>query len=271
LNGSCGAARGAFIEPVARCASATGFALASGWSSRFSGGVAFLPCFLTLSSAPSGLCHSGYSDSGGGAGETSPAARSAARDFFAILRLPGGDIRSGSLERSCGAARGTIIETTPAAPTATGITRAIGMTIAVFGWCCVLPTFFRPFFWFRRRAGRRAGTPVPVVFRKCRSIRAAAWPAEAKEEEQRQTGLVRAQAARQGDSGAIARAGRIAKHGNGQAEAPAVPAPTSAPATGTAHRVRRNPRPRDPRQRACRTPFAESSRRAAGRPGRRGG
>jgi hypothetical protein len=41
---------------------------------RFSGGVAFFPCSLTLSSAPSGLCHSGYSDSGGGAGETSPAA-----------------------------------------------------------------------------------------------------------------------------------------------------------------------------------------------------
>ncbi|HMW56563.1 MAG TPA: SUMF1/EgtB/PvdO family nonheme iron enzyme [Accumulibacter sp.] len=93
-------------------------------------------------------------------------------------------------------------------------------------------------------------------------------PAEAKEEEQRQTGLVRAQAARQGDSGAIARAGRIAKHGNGQADAPAVPAP--APATGMPW-VRRTPRPRDPSHRACRMPFAESSRRAAARPGRRGG
>jgi len=47
------------------------------------------------------------------------------------------------------------------------------MTISVFGSCCVLPTFFRPFFWFRRQAGRCAGTAVPVVFRKCRSIRAS--------------------------------------------------------------------------------------------------
>ncbi|WP_300449130.1 SUMF1/EgtB/PvdO family nonheme iron enzyme [Accumulibacter sp.] len=73
--------------------------------SRFSGRVAFLPCSLTPSSVPSELCHSGYSDSGGGAGETSPAARSAARDFFCYpspagwrhpVRLSGEVVRGGS-------------------------------------------------------------------------------------------------------------------------------------------------------------------------------
>ncbi|MEF8755621.1 MAG: formylglycine-generating enzyme family protein [Accumulibacter sp.] len=48
------------------------------WRHRFSRGVAFFPCSSALISAPSELCHSGNSDSGGGAGETSPAARRAA-------------------------------------------------------------------------------------------------------------------------------------------------------------------------------------------------
>ncbi len=43
----------------------------------------------------------------------------------------------------------------------------------------------------------------------------AGLPAEAKEEEQRQTRLVRAHAARQGDTGGIAGAGRIHKPGHG--------------------------------------------------------
>ena len=42
-----------------------------------SGGVAFCPCFLALVSGPSVLWHSGSPPSGGGAGEPSPAARSA--------------------------------------------------------------------------------------------------------------------------------------------------------------------------------------------------
>ena len=52
------------------------------------------------------------------------------------------------------------------------------------------PTFFRPFFWFRRKAGRRAG--LPGRSRSGNAGRSADWFAEAKEEEQRQTGLVRA-------------------------------------------------------------------------------
>ena len=51
-------------------------------------------------------------------------------------------------------------------------------------------------------------------------------PAEAKEEEQRQTGLVRAHAARQGEMRGIARAGHIARRGHGQAASgPPWPAP----------------------------------------------
>jgi formylglycine-generating enzyme required for sulfatase activity len=34
---------------------------------------------------------------------------------------------------------------------------------------------FRSFFWSSRRARRRAGTPVPLAFRKCRPIRASGF------------------------------------------------------------------------------------------------
>lgn len=50
-------------------------------------------------------------------------------------------------------------------------------------------------------------------------------PAEVKEEEQRQAGLVRAQSAGQGDTGGIARAEHIVKSGHGQANKPAVARP----------------------------------------------
>ena len=63
----------------------------------------------------------------------------------------------------------------------------------------------------RRPRSGNAGRSAQVVL-----------PAEAKEEEQRQTGLVRAHAARQGDSRGIACAGQIVKPGRGQAIAPAV-------------------------------------------------
>ena len=173
-RGSCGAARGAFLEASPAAPPAAGIALASGVAVSAFGWCCVPPLFADSVLCCSDLCHSGYSDSGGGAGETSPATPRAA-PRFAILALPGGDIRSGGLERSCGAVRGTIIETTPAAPTATGITLATGMTISAFGWCCVPPTFFSPFFWFRREAGRCVGTSVPVVFRKCLPIRVSGF------------------------------------------------------------------------------------------------
>jgi hypothetical protein len=83
--------------------------------------------------------------------------------FFGLSSIRWVATQSGGLGRSCAAARGTTIATTPAAPTATGITLTSGTTTSVFGWCCGLPTFFFPFFWSCRWAGRRAGTPVPRV------------------------------------------------------------------------------------------------------------
>ena len=88
---------------------------------------------------------------------------------------PGGNTRSGGLERSCAAARGTTPVTTRAVPTATGITPTTATTIWGSVWCCVLPMFFRPFFWFRHPAGRRTGTPVPAAFRQCRPTRASGF------------------------------------------------------------------------------------------------
>ncbi len=89
------------------------------------------------------------------------------------------------LGRLCAAALGTITVTTRAVPIATGITPTTATTTWVFGWGC--PTFFPPFFWFRRQAGWRAGVPRrPRSGNAGRSARAG-LPAEAKEEEQRQT------------------------------------------------------------------------------------
>jgi len=89
---------------------------------------------------------------------------------------PGGDIRPGSLERSFAAARGTTTVTTRAAPTATGTIPTTVTTTSAFGWCCVRPTSFSPFFWFRRQpAGRRSGAPAPTMLRKCGPIRASGF------------------------------------------------------------------------------------------------
>jgi formylglycine-generating enzyme required for sulfatase activity len=53
------------------------------------------------------------------------------------------DLKAGNdvLNGSCGAVRGAIVESSPAAPTAAGIALAPGMAISVFGWCCVPPLF----------------------------------------------------------------------------------------------------------------------------------
>jgi hypothetical protein len=48
---------------------------------------------------------------------------------------------------SCAVVPGTTPVTTHVVPSVTGINPKIGTTIWVFGWCCVLPMFFRPFFW----------------------------------------------------------------------------------------------------------------------------
>ncbi len=86
-----------------------------------------------------------------------------------------GSIQSGGLERSCAAVRGTTIEPTRAVPIATGINPTTATTTSASVWCCVLPTFFCPFFWSRPRAGRRAGPPGPVAFRKCGPIRVSGF------------------------------------------------------------------------------------------------
>ena len=70
-----------------------------------------------------------------------------------------------------------------------------------------------------RPCGRDGAAALPCPVRSGNAGRSAqaVLPAEAKEEEQRQTGLVRAHAARQGEMRGIARAGRIAKPGHDQA------------------------------------------------------
>ena len=132
-----------------------------------------LPLFRSPDLCNAELRHSGNSDSAGGAGETSPAARSAL--FLAMLRAPGGNTRPGSLERSCAAVRGTTLLTTRAVPAATGINPTTVTTTWASVWCCVLPMFFSPFFWPCRNAGRRSGAPVPLVFRQCRLTRASGF------------------------------------------------------------------------------------------------
>ena len=139
--------------------------------------------------------------------------------------MPGRSIRSGGLERSCAAARGTITMTTRAVPTATGIIPTIATTTSVFGSCCVLPRSSRP---SSGPAAARDGAPVhPYRLRSSNAGRSARvdLPAEAKEEEQRQIRLVRAQAARQGNSGRCPRRAH-SKIGRGQAIKPAVARPT---------------------------------------------
>jgi hypothetical protein len=85
------------------------------------------------------------------------------------------------------------------------------------------PTFFRPFFWLRvhfwlRHAQRRFGIPVPLPSGNAGRCVQTRLPAEAKEEEQHQTGLVRPQAAGWGRAiRGVARGGRIWKLGHGQA------------------------------------------------------
>ena len=133
---------------------------------RVSGGVAVCPCFLALISVALSSESSDRSASGGGAGETSPACSNAG--FFALSsarrvatsgRAVWKVVRGGSLEQQS-RQRALCLS-------ATGINPTTATTTSGFGWCCGLPTFFCPFFWSRRKAGRRAGTTGPVAFRKC--------------------------------------------------------------------------------------------------------
>jgi hypothetical protein len=79
---SRGAARGAFIEAAPAAPTAPCFSLASGITMSVFAWCCVPPLFADSVLCSSDLCHSGYSDSGGGAGETSPATpRAAPRDF----------------------------------------------------------------------------------------------------------------------------------------------------------------------------------------------
>jgi hypothetical protein len=48
---------------------------------------------------------------------------------------------------SCAAARGSAVVTTPAAPTAAGLSPTSGTTTSAFGWCCGLPLFRSSALW----------------------------------------------------------------------------------------------------------------------------
>ena len=140
------------------CAAARGSSIGASRAVRFAAGIppaavsiasVFAWCCVLPLFRDSGLCvlcpptlcvlrSSDHSASGGGAGETSPAGAAASS---AIILSPGGNARSGGLESSCAAARGTTIETTRAVRFATGITPATVTTTSVFAWCCVLPLF----------------------------------------------------------------------------------------------------------------------------------
>jgi len=152
-------------------------------------------------------------------GKTSPAARSVV--FFAII--PGAGTRPGGLERSCAAARSTTTEITPAAPIATGINQTTATTSG-FGWYCGLPTFFRPFFWSRHAAERRAGTLVPDAFRKCGSIRASEFGrrGEGRTTPDRSGPRARRKAWRKGASPAP---GAYSSRGTARPSRPPLPAP----------------------------------------------
>lgn len=122
---------------------------------------------------------------------------------------------------SCAAARGATTGTKRAVPFATGFTPSTATTTSVFGWCCVLPTFFCPFFWFRREAGWCAGLTRPVAFRQCGSIRERGF---ARRGEGRRTAPDRSGPRARRKAGrhrGVAGAGRICKPGQGQAIAPA--------------------------------------------------
>ena len=210
---SCAAARASASRPRPLC-------LSPRESSRrprldcfgFPGGVAFFPCWLSSGLWCSALCNSGSLRLWRGCGGDFPRPR-AARGFFAIHSLAGWRHPVRQSGRSCAAVRGTIIETTRAVPTATGINPTTGTTISVSGWCCVLPRSSAP---SSGPACRRDGAPVaPGRWRSGNAGRSAraGLPAEAKEEEQRQTWSgPRARPQGQIDTRGIDCAGRIRKH-----------------------------------------------------------
>ena len=74
---SCAAVRGSAFADARAVPTATGSTRQPQRHSGVSGGVARCPCFVARRCGPSDLCHSDPPHSGGGAGETSPAARSA--------------------------------------------------------------------------------------------------------------------------------------------------------------------------------------------------
>ena len=158
------------------------------------------------------------------------------------------------------------------------------MTTSVFACCCVLPMFFRPFFWFRRLAERRAGITMPRVFRKCRPTRDSGFAGRGEGRRTAPDPSGPRAGRKAGRQRGIARAGRIEKHGYGQASKPAVPAPTrrTKPRDDCSEQrgiagaaADQTHRPRDRRgQRRCRcdrTRSGESSRRAGGQSRRRCG
>jgi len=222
-KGLCAAALGTISVTSRVVPVAAGFGPAFASTSWGFGWCCVLPLFAVPELRPSGLRTLGLRLWRGCGGDFP---RRRGRFFSSTMAWPGSDARPGRLDRLCAAALGTITVTTRVVPIATGINPTIATTTWGFGWCCVLPMFFPPFFWFRRLAERRVDTPCRSRSGNAgRSARAGLF-AEAKEEEQRQTGLVRARAARRGGNGGIARAGHIFKPGHGQAIAPAVPAPT---------------------------------------------
>ncbi len=87
-RGSCGAVRGSLIVTTPAAQPASGLALAPGLPRSAFGWCCVPPLFSNSGLGSSDLCHSGYPDSGGGAGETSPAKLRAA-PRFAILRPAG--------------------------------------------------------------------------------------------------------------------------------------------------------------------------------------
>ena len=130
------------LSVFARCAYRSGLPPSSAAATWGFVWCCVLPLFRS-----SDLCNSALGDSVAPPPEGvrgRPPPLRAAHLFLATLCLPGGNTRSGSLERSCAAARGTTTLTTRAVPTATGIHPTTATTTWGFVWCCVLPMFLPP-------------------------------------------------------------------------------------------------------------------------------
>ena len=149
-----------------------------------------------------------------------------------MIVLPIGINRPGHLGFTCAAVPGPTPITTPAAPTATTTTPTTATTTWAFEWCCVLPRFFRLFFWPGSAHAVHGGAlrphrPAGCSGNACAGARALAQ-AEAKDEEQRQAGLARSQALRHSGTRGAAGDGRISKPGLARqriAVLPAMPCP----------------------------------------------